>query len=340
MTRRWQTVLGLTVSLLLLYWALHDVSPTEVWHNLTRANLWLLGLAIVIQTAAFLIRAARWKVFLTPALANPTFYSRFSSTCIGFMANNLLPARVGEFARAYALSRTQPIRISASFGSLVVERLFDALTLALFLAAPLFLPGFQIAPGLGDQISDKVVAVLAIFGGAAFALLVLILKPSWAGRTFRATAGRLLPARAADKITQIMKSFIEGLGAMRSPRLVVSGLAWSLAHWLWGAMALYVGMLAFGITSPGYLGAVFLQAVMAFLVSVPSSPGFFGPFEAGVILALTPFGVADDLAVSYALAFHIGTFTPVTLIGLYYVGRLGLSWGEVAHSEEIVEKSE
>jgi uncharacterized protein (TIRG00374 family) len=255
------------------------------------------------------------------------------------MANNLLPARVGEFARAYALSRSQPITISASFGSLVVERLFDALTLAAFLAAPLFLPGFQLAAGLGDQIVGKVLAILVLFGGATLVLLLMIFRPDLAGRLFRSTFGRLIPRKAADKIAEIMKSFISGLGAMRSPRLIAAGFAWSLVHWLWGALALYVGMLAFGITQPGYLGAVFLQAVNAFLVSIPSSPGFFGPFEAAVRLALSPFGVPGDLAVSFSLAFHIGSFVPVTLIGMYYVTRLGLSWGEVGHSEEIVEES-
>ena len=138
MTRAWQTVIGLTVSLLLLYWALHDVSFSELWGYLRDANFGLLLLAIAMQTSLFLVRAARWKVFLKPALERPSFYSRFASTCIGFMANNLLPARVGEFARAYALSRSQPISVSASFGSLVVERLFDGLTLVAFLAAPLF----------------------------------------------------------------------------------------------------------------------------------------------------------------------------------------------------------
>ncbi len=339
MTRAWQTVIGLAVSLLLLYWVLHDISFAELWGHLRAANILLLALGIAIQTALFLVRAARWKVFLKPALERPSFYSRFASTCIGFMANNLLPARVGEFARAYALSRSQPITVSASFGSLVVERLFDGLTLAAFLAAPLFLPGFRIASGLGDQIVGKVVFVLLIFGGVAVALLVLITRPDLAGRMFRASLGRLLPARAANKIADVMKSFIGGLGSMRRPDLVVAGFAWSLVHWLGGALALYVGMLAFGITEPGYLGAVFLQAVNAFLVSIPSSPGFFGPFEAGVRLALAPFGVSASQAVSFAAAFHIGSFTPVTLMGLYYLGQLGLSWGEVGHSEELVEGS-
>jgi uncharacterized protein (TIRG00374 family) len=339
MTRGWRTILGLVVSLVLLYWVLHDVSLTEVWGHVRAANLWLLSLAVFIQTAAFLIRAARWKVFLKPALAEPSFDARFASTCIGFMANNLLPARVGEFARAYALSRSQPISASASFGSLVVERLFDALTLALFLAAPLFMPGFRIAPGLGDQVFGKLLLVLVIFGGAAVALLLLIFRPDLVGGAFRSTVGRLMPKKAAEAIAEMFKSFVEGLGAMRSPRLVLAGLVWSLAHWLWGALALYIGMLAFGITQPGFLGAVFLQGVMAFIVSVPSSPGFFGLFEAGARIALTPFGVPAGLALSYALAFHITTFAPVTVLGLFYLGRLGLSWGEVGHSEEIVEES-
>jgi uncharacterized membrane protein YbhN (UPF0104 family) len=78
---------------------------------------------------------------------------------------------------------------------------------------------------------------------------------------------------------------------------------------------------------------------MAFIVSVPSSPGFFGLFEASARIALSPFGVPAGLALSYALAFHITTFAPVTVLGLFYLGRLGLSWGEVGHSEEIVEES-
>jgi uncharacterized protein (TIRG00374 family) len=339
MTRRWQATLGVVVSLLLLYWALHDVKPAEIVEHIRSANIWLLLLAVAAATFAFVIRAARWQIFLKPALAKTSFRNRFAATCIGFMANNLLPARVGEFARAYALSRVEPISISASFGSLVVERLFDALTLALFLAVPLLLPGFIAAPGLGDEIFGKLVLVLLIFGGATLALLALILRPKLATRTFRATVGRLIPAKAADKIVDVMESFIEGLGAMRSPELVIKGFAWSLALWLWGALGLYLGLLAFDIITPGYVGAIFLQAVNAFAVSIPSSPGFFGLFEASVRFGLTPFGVQPGQAFSFAIAYHILAFFPVTIMGLFYVGRVGLSWSEVGHSEEIVEES-
>ncbi len=339
MTRGWLTAIGLALSALLLYWALHDVAPAQLWGHLRAANLWLLALSVTIQSSAFLIRAARWRVFLKPALARPAYGARFASTCVGFMANNVLPARVGEFARAYALSRSQPISVSASFGSLVVERLFDGLTLCMFLAAPLFLPGFRVAPGLGDQIVGKAMLMFLVFGGAGLALLLLIWRPHTFIRAFRASVGRLAPRRAADKIVEVLESFVEGLGAMRSPQLIAAGFAWSFVHWCWSAVALYVGMLSFGISQPKYLGAVFLQGVNALAVSVPSSPGFFGPFEASVRLALAPFGVPADAAVSFAVAFHIGSFAPVTLLGFYYVWRLGLSWSEVGHSEEIVEQS-
>ncbi len=339
MKRLWQTVLGVTVSLLLLYWSLHDVALDDFVAHIRVANLWLLALAVVILTAAFAIRAARWHVFLRPVLPRSSFRSRFATTCIGFMANNLLPARVGEFARAYALSRAEPVSAGAAFGSLVVERLFDAFVLALFLAVPIFLPGFIAAPGLGDRIVGKVLLVFLVFGGVGAGLLLLIWRPELAARVFHHTLGKLLPHKLAAVIERVMQSFVVGLGSMRRPGLVISGLIWSVFHWCWAALAYYVGMAAFEIEGPGYLGALFLQAVNAFAVAVPSSPGFFGPFEASVRLALTPFGIAPSKSVSFAAAFHIGGFVPVTLIGVYYLGRLGLTWREVEHSEEIVEEA-
>lgn len=334
----WQTAIGITVSLLLLYWAFHDVSFSELWQHVRAANLWLLGLAIVIQTGTFVIRAARWRVFLAPVLPSSSFRARFATTCIGFMANNLLPARVGEFARAYALSRTEKISASAAFGSLVVERLFDAFVLALFLAVPVLLPGLIDAPGLGDRLLTKVMFVFIAFGGLAATIILIIVRPDIAIRIFRLTLGKIIPRKTAEAIERALSSFVGGLNSMRDPTLVITGVAWSLFHWGWGALAYFVGMRAFGIHSPGYLGALFLQSVNAFAVAIPSSPGFFGLFEASVRLALTPFGVSPGLAVGFAAAFHIGTFVPVTVIGIYYLGRLGLSWRDVEHSEEVVEE--
>lgn len=337
MSRRWQTALGLLVSVVLIYWALHGISLGEVWVHIRSANMWLLLLAVGIQTSTFLVRAARWSVFLRPALPHARYYPRFASTCIGFMANNLLPARMGEFARAYALARIEPITVSASFGSLVVERIFDAFVLALFLLLPLLVPGFAAPAALTNELAN-ILIILVIVVGAAVALALLIYRPRLAARVFGATLGRLLPQRVADRVTGVIRSFVDGLGTLRSPSLVAAGLVWSIAHWAWAGVSYLVGLAAFDIR-PGYVGALFLQGVNGFVVSIPSSPGFFGPFESSVRLALQPFGVDPARAVSFAVAFHLGAFIPVTLLGLYYLGRLGMTWREVEKSEEIVEEA-
>jgi uncharacterized protein (TIRG00374 family) len=341
MRHRWKTLLGLALSAVLLWWALGDVSPGGVWSEIRGANLGLLVLAALLQTAGFLIRAARWGVILRPALERVRYYPRFAATCIGFMANNLLPARVGEFARALSFTRLAPVGLSAALGSLVVERFLDALVLALFVALPVLVPGF-LAGGAGAALSDavgaKLIAIVPIFAAALAGLALIVWRPHWMARIVEAVVGRLVSRRLGARLGGAVESFAHGLGLLKRPRLFAGALAWSFAHWLWCGFAFFLGMLAFDIRSPGYLGALFLQGVNGFLVAIPSAPGFFGPFEASVRLALGPFDVAAEKVVGYAVGFHLAGFFPVTFLGLYYVWRLGLTWSEVEHSEEIVEE--
>lgn len=341
MSHRWKTLAGLVLSAVLLWWALRDVSPGAVWREIRGAHLGLLLLAAAVQTAGFLIRAARWGVILRPALAKPRYYPRFAATCIGFMANNLLPARVGEFARALAFARLSRVGLSAALGSLVVERFLDALVLAGFVALPLWLPGLLgDGPGssLRDAVGIRLLAVVPVFAAALAGLGLFVWRPDLMARVVSAVIGRLVSKRLGERLGGAVVSFSRGLGLLKRPRLFAGALAWSLGHWLWCGLGFFLGMLAFEIRSPGYVGALFLQGVNGFLVAIPSAPGFFGPFEAGVRIALAPFGVPADKQVGYALGFHLASFFPVTFLGLYYVWRLGFSWSEVEHSEEIVEE--
>lgn len=339
MTRRWKALLAFAVSAALLWWALRDVSPAEVWREIRASNLGLLALAALVQTAAFLIRAARWGVILRPAHAGTRYHPRFAATCIGFMANNLLPVRVGEFARALALTRLERVSLSASLGSLVVERFLDTMVLASFVALPLFWPGFAGGEILRRTVGTQLRAFAPILAIGVAALAVLLWRPALAVRAVRAVGGIALSHSLADRLAGAVESLVQGMGALKHPRLLAASLAWSVIHWLWGGLAFFIAMAAFNIWAPGFAGALFLQGVVAFAVALPSAPGFFGPFEAGARLALTPFGIAPDTQVAYAIGFHITSFIPVTLIGLWYVWRLGLSWREVEHSEELVAEA-
>lgn len=331
----WKGLLGILVSVGLLWFAFRDVDPGMVWEHVRRADPWLLALAGALATVVFPLRALRWRPLLRPTHPSSRFRPRFAATAIGFMANNILPARVGEFARAYALSRLEPVRVSASFGSLVVERVFDGIMVVVFLLAALAWPTFPAAPG-----RDFGSPALLLGGAFAVVLVLLLATVAWPDRAvslFEATAARLLPPAVRRPVVDALEAFLEGIAALRDGRLVIQVAAWSVVIWLTGALAFWVGFLAFGIRVP-FVAAVFLQSVVSLAVAIPSAPGFFGVFEAAARVGLVQvWGVAVGPALGFAVGFHLAGFFPVTFIGLYYVWRLGLTWHEVEASETVVE---
>lgn len=333
--RRGMVVLGLVLSVGLLWWALRDVAPAELLYHLSRANVWWLLAATAAATFTFVLRAARWRVLLRPTVAELAFRPPFAAVCIGFMANNLLPLRLGEFARAYSLTRVAPVGLSATFASLVVERLFDALVLTVFLAPALLVPGAEEVTAF--SVRQALVLVLGLVVGALLVLGVLVRFPSGFLRLAERWAHRLFPEKAADRLIGIFASFIAGLGALRHAHVFARAIGWSFLIWAWNAFSFYLGFLAFSIVRPGFSGALLLQSLIGFAVSIPSSPGFFGPFEAAARVALSLYDVNPALIISFAAGYHILTFLPVTVMGLWYMHRLGISRDELGHSEEYVE---
>lgn len=335
---RWKTILGLALTAVLLWWVLRDVSIAEVWRLTREANLWLLAGAVVVATFSFVLRAVRWQVLLEPVHPDSGFDSRFGATCIGFAVNNLLPARLGEFARAYSLSRTENLNIGASVASLVAERIFDGLVLAFFLFGTLSLPGFPLGDGGTASLLRRTANLGAIAFGLAFVFLWLAARHSErAVGLFRRAADRLLRPSLSRRATNVVEGFLSGLGVLREASTFARALAWSIVVWLNLAASVWLGLLAFDISAPGFIGAVFLQSVIAFAVAAPSSPGFFGVFEAATRLGLGLYDVPVTEMVSFATSYHILTFLPVTFLGLWYIRRFGLTWSEMGHSGEIVE---
>lgn len=338
---RGKLLLGLAVTALLLWWSLREVSPGEVAGHLRGADPWWLAACVVTATLAFLPRALRWDVLLLPSHGGTSLDSRFGAVCVGAMANNLLPARLGEFARAYGFSRVEPVGMSAAFGSLVVERTFDGLVLAAFLALTLALPGSPVSAGEAGASRVQHLALLGAlaFGAAAVVLWLMVRFPDRMLRAFEETLGRLLSPDLTDRGIELLSSFAQGLGALHDLRIFARTVVWTVVVWLVAALSIWFGFQAFEIDAPGFTGAVFLQSVIGFAVAIPSSPGFFGPFEAASRLGLGLYAVEASRIVSFAIAYHVLTFIPITLLGLWYVRRLGLRWAEVRRSEEIVGRA-
>jgi glycosyltransferase 2 family protein len=334
-----KALFGLVVTGLLLWWALADVAFGEVWANIRRGNFWLLGASVFVATFGFFIRALRWRVLLVPVKPDTKLRSRFASVSIGFMMNNVLPARVGEFARAYAFSRMEPVSAPAALGSLVVERLMDGIILLLLLVLPVLTPGFPAAGALTEGwgsalLRAGVLAVLAV-------LTLLIWLSVWPAPFVRTVEriARFLPVAVARPLVDSLEAFLESVAILRRPRLLVAGALWSLFFWTWHGLSFWLGMLAFGIDT-GFVSAIFTEAVVGFGVAIPSAPGFFGTFHAAAKFALSDvYGVAEAESLAFAFGYHFGGWIPITLIGLWYTWRLGLSVTEMGAAEERVEEA-
>jgi glycosyltransferase 2 family protein len=331
----WKGTVGLVLSVALLWYAFRGIDAREILGELRAADPWLLALAGILVTVPFVFRAIRWGWLLRPLYPETRFRPRFASTCIGFMANNLLPARVGEFARAYSLTRLEPVRLSGSFGSLVLERMFDAIMVIGLLLVALAWPGF---PDVSGRHFGRIAASLGALLALGFALLLfLVTRPERALRILEAVAAVILPPRIRRRVVDAVHAFLAGAAAIRDWRLVLHALAWSAAVWLTAGLATLVAFRAFGIDAP-FIAAVFLQSIIALAVSLPSAPGFFGIYQAAARVGLVDvWGVAASPAMAFAVGFHLAGYFPVTFMGLYYLWRLDFSWRDVEQSEDVVE---
>ena len=339
MSRRARGVIGAVITLLLLWWVLRDVSPAEVFEELRRANAWWMLLAVALATLSFVLRAMRWRVLLEPGHDGSSFEARFGATCAGFAANNIFPARLGELVRAYTLSRVGRLPFGISVGSLVVERVLDGLVLVSFLVVPIMMPGFPLGATEAAAFVRRVAVVGSIVFASGFVVLWLMARrPEGSLRLWTATLGRLVPDRVAERLTGLVETFLHGLGSLARVGVLARAVGWSYVVWGCLAASMWTGLLSFGITGPGFVGAAFLQAVIGFAVAVPSTPGFFGVFEAGARVGLQPWDVPDTLVVGFATSYHILTFVPVTLLGLWYLRHFGLRWSEVRQRTESLDE--
>lgn len=275
--------------------------------------------AVVLATLTFPLRLIRWRLLLRGDRgqaypAGPLWHA----VALGFMANNVLPLRAGELVRAYAASRLAGIRFATVLSSIAVERIFDGLTVVALLSLALLTPDLPASISVGGVSVAHVAQMGGVVGGVALLVAILFLTaPLAAERLVR----RVLPwQRLADRIVGLIEEIRQGLIVLRTPARLLAVLFWSLVLWLGNALAFYVGFWSFDIPV-SYAGALLLQGLLVLGISIPSTPGFFGPFEAVIVAVLGLYGVPRDLAFSYAIAYHLASFVPITLMGLWSLTR-------------------
>jgi hypothetical protein len=330
--------IGFALSLFFLFLFLRKMDLAEIWRVFKGVNYLYSLLLMAINLGTLWIRAKRWGFLLKPIKPVGT-PSLFRATAIGFMANNLLPARIGEFLRAFLLGSRERISKTASLATIVVERLFDGFAiLFLFFLVLLFMPLPPARPG--QIITQEMIKTVGIgsFLFYCFALGVLLLLRFENRATKRVIAFFMdcLPDRFSRSVQEKLASFLEGLKVLKKDKDILIILGYSLALWIILAFSVYLLYQGFQIKL-SLLSAFFVETILVFGVSIPSAPGFIGTYHWACAAALIYLGVEVNLAKGYAIVHWVANFLPLTGAGLFLLWREGLTLRALPSAEDKVE---
>ncbi len=318
--------LGVVVSLVLLVFVFYQTDPAKILDSLAQAQYIYLIPALTLYFLGVWVRAMRWHLLLRSIKPIPDRVL-FGTLAIGYMANDILPFRIGELVRAYVLGRQENVSKAATLVTIVIERAFDGLTMLTFIVAASFWLNF------GDQaLAGRLRLVGALFVVVLIGLAVLAGMPHRVEQIAEFFVRRVPSAALRTRLTDLLRSLLTGLGVLRSPVDSFIVYALSIIAWLCETGVFVLIALAFGIVLPF---AVFLLAV-AFsnlVTAAPSTPGYVGVFDAPIVYILTLFGVNQNLAASYTLVVHVVLYLPITLLGFYYLWRTGLSLGQLTQTQ-------
>ena len=321
MKKRASFALGILISLVLLYLTMRDIEWADLWQIFRQANYLYLIPAVLILILINWVRAYRWRLLAYPDTDLPLPLV-FSYVNIGYLFNNILPAKAGDLFRAYLIGRRISGGIGQGLSTVLIERLLDVLTTVVILVIliPLVnLPAWLTQGGL-------------LFGAATIVGTIALLVLSRFGEQGVDWVWRFvgrIPLVGHPKIKGFVQNLVNGFHALTIGRILPGVLGGSALIWLGYATFNYTIMAALKMTYLPFSAAALVLTATAFSMIVPSSPGAIGVFEGAAMLALAVYGVGETAAAGYAYGLHI--FTNVTLILFGLVGLMaeGLSYESI-----------
>lgn len=337
--KRWQFWLGLLISAALLWLALRNLKLAEAWSAMQSANYWWLLPGVAVYFVGVWARAWRWHYLLKPLKAIST-NKMFPIVTIGYMGNNIYPARAGELLRAYILRRQEGVRVSASLATILIERIFDGVVMLMFVIFNL--NGLAHLTGASGFVGS--IQAVAVWGTAAFAValgvfLLMAMFPHQSLGLYHRLGAPLIPARFREKVTAMLVSFWTGLESLRSPANILMVFLTSVVIWLLETGKYWFVMHAFNF-EVSFFALMLMNGIVNLATTIPSAPGYVGTFDAPGIAVLSAYGVPLGVATSYTLVLHVALWVPVTLVGAYFMARAGLSWDKVQTEYKEIQNAE
>lgn len=330
--KNWQFWLGVLISILFIWLALRGLHLEDFWNAVQKANyIWLIP-GIGVYFIGVWIRAWRWHYLLGPIKKIPT-KTMFPITTIGYMGNNIYPARAGEVLRAVILKRKEGVSVSASLATIIVERIFDGVVMLAFVFVNLSeLAKLTGASGFVGNIQQVAVIGTGVFLGALVLFLLAAMFPHttmkvslWALRIF-------VPQRFHTRLISITNKFLDGLASLRSPFNVLMVFFTSVIIWLLETGKYWFVMQAFDF-NVSFFALMLMNGIVNLATTIPSAPGYIGTFDAPGIAVLTAYGVDQATAAGYTLTLHVALWLPITMLGAYYLAREGIKWSDSLRAE-------
>lgn len=288
----------------------------RVWLALSVAMIWL----------SVVLRALRWGV-LTAHLKPISLFRLYNMSIIGILLNSLLPARLGEPARALMLARREGLPFFGVAASVVVERVLDLACVIGLLAAVLLTFPFPDERSL-TALRGAGTSLAGLFAGVLGVILVMLCLPETVPRLVeRAAAG--VSTRLALHARSWTESFVAGLGALRRPRQGSQAVLWTVPLWASVVLSDFFIFPAFGLeaTLPA---ACLLTTAVAVCVALPQAPGFVGVFQLGVSLVLVhALGVDASVAKACAIVLWFVQLFALAVLGLPSLVLEGVALGEI-----------
>ena len=308
--------IGLALSLLFLGLALRNVEWAGVWSSWRAARVDWLVLGTALLVGSWVVAAFRWRLLLSETAGLRT-RDTFAFIMIGYLANTVLPLRLGDLARASLIGRKREFGISRALGSIAIERLMDvlmlvALTLALMRVLEIPAP---IQAGLTGMVAAGLVGLVG--------LMAVSLNRKHLPR-LTAFLAKIMPHRLADRVTTLLGNFSSGADVLHRPAGFLSVVALSAGVWLAAGMGTLAWVTAFHLDVPWYAG--FFVLVMVNLGSaIPSSPGYIGVYHYLAMLALSLWTPDRNATLAYAIGTHALNMLANVGLGSFFLAREGVS---------------
>ncbi len=350
MQRRIQIILGAVIGVLLVWWLFKDTNWVAVGAALRAANWGWLAFGIATILLSFVVRIWRWS-YIVCGDQKVSFSRMFSATQIGFLANFVLPARMGEPVRAIVLSRSTGIPFSKTFAYVAIDRVTDMAGLAMVLALTVatFHPAqpFRLPGDLGNLYSGEISGTLVRRAAETVALGIIVLTGAmffvylqrervvrWSG-----WITGLVSKRLAQQVSRLAAHFTEGMSAMGKPSHLGRSVAVSLLLWVVFAVGHWAMFKGMNLNLPWYAPFVTLS-MLAVFITVPGPPGFVGPFHVAIVagLLLVKPDIDLDVARATAILAHLINLVPVVIVGVWCLSTEKMSLRELQHeSEQVAE---